>query len=156
MKPSKVFDHMIASMHRCFDSQPDYQSGKNKQYTMKDAAGSTFSVFFTQSPSFLAHRRLVKKGKGESNVETLFGVEQIPSDPHIRNLLDGQETEAVEGLYQEGRRMLAEARVLQEWKGYGGQRLISSKKIHCDKCSTQTPGQTGRRCTITRRSYRCW
>jgi hypothetical protein len=46
------------------------------------------SVFFTQTPSFLAFQRTMEKSKGRSNVQTLFGVHQIPSDNHIRDLLD--------------------------------------------------------------------
>jgi hypothetical protein len=146
MKPSKVFDRMIGQLHHCFGNLPDHRSGKNKQYAMKDAVASAFSVFFTQSASFLAHQRLMKQRKGKSNVETLFGVRRTPSDPQIRNLLDGQKPEALEGVYQAGRNMLAEAGVLQQWRGYGNQYLIScdgtrtitSKKIHCEKCSTQT------------------
>jgi len=33
---------------------------------------SAFSVFFTQSPSFLAHQRDMKLRKGRSNAESLF------------------------------------------------------------------------------------
>ncbi|MFW6312888.1 MAG: ISNCY family transposase, partial [Spirochaetota bacterium] len=36
---------------------PDPRTGSNTRYTMRDAALAAFSVFFTQSPSFLAHQR---------------------------------------------------------------------------------------------------
>lgn len=39
-------------------------------------------VFFMQSSSFLAHRRL------RSNAHSLFQVKEIPSDPQIRHLVD--------------------------------------------------------------------
>jgi hypothetical protein len=45
-------------------------------------------VFFLQSPSFLAHQRQLAEGHGRSNCQTLFGIEQIPTDSHIRALLD--------------------------------------------------------------------
>ena len=55
---------------------------------MCDVASSAFSVFFMQSPSFLAYQRDMQRRKGQNNARSLFGVERIPSDPQIRNLLD--------------------------------------------------------------------
>jgi hypothetical protein len=47
---------------------------------------SAFSVFFTQSPSFLDYRVRMQKQRGRNNAQSLFGVHQIPSDNQIRNL----------------------------------------------------------------------
>ena len=44
---------------------------------------SAFSVFFMQSPSFLAHQRDMKLRKGRSNAESLFHLRDIPSDNQI-------------------------------------------------------------------------
>jgi len=41
-------------------------------------ATSAFSVFFTQSPSFLAYQKTMPQNKGRSNAQTLFEMEQIP------------------------------------------------------------------------------
>ncbi len=47
-----------------------------------------YSVFFTQSPSFLEHQRLMKSSKGKDNGSSLFSLKEIPCDNQIRNLLD--------------------------------------------------------------------
>ena len=62
---------------------------------MVDAALSAFSVFFTQSPSFLYHQRTMASGKGRSNLESLFGAHEIPCDNQIRKLLDDVSPTAV-------------------------------------------------------------
>jgi hypothetical protein len=49
---------------------------------------AAFSVFFMQSPSFLAHQRQFEAGHGRSNCTGLFGIAKIPSDNHIRTMLD--------------------------------------------------------------------
>ncbi len=68
----------------------DVRKGNNSQkYTMTDGALAAFSVFFTQSPSFLSFQRDMEQKKRNSNARTLFKVEKIPSDQQIRNLLDG-------------------------------------------------------------------
>ena len=68
---------------------PDQRTGKNRVYSMEDAALGAFAVFYTQSPSFLAHQTLMQQASGKSNAQTLFGMQQIPTDNHIRSLLDG-------------------------------------------------------------------
>src|SRR5215213_8748470 len=82
------FDSMIKQLLAAFKALPDYRSGKNGHYAVKDAAAGAFSVFFMQSPSFLAHQRDMQRKQGRHNAASLFGVEQLPSDAQIRNLLD--------------------------------------------------------------------
>lgn len=82
------FDDMIASLRLAMKRFPDLRSGKNTQYEIIDAAAGAFSVFFTQCPSFLSHQKLMEQRYGLSNAKTLFGMQKIPSDNHIRNLLD--------------------------------------------------------------------
>jgi hypothetical protein len=41
-----------------------------------------------QSPSFLAGQRQFEVGHGHSNCTALFGIAKIPSDNHIRDMLD--------------------------------------------------------------------
>jgi hypothetical protein len=55
---------------------------------MENVALSAFSLFFTQNPSFLQFQRDMKKAKGQSNAQTLFKINTIPSDNHIRDILD--------------------------------------------------------------------
>ncbi|MDE2988874.1 MAG: hypothetical protein OXT70_12605 [Chloroflexota bacterium] len=46
-----------------------------------------FLIF--QSPSFLDFQRRMLRESARSNCHSLFGVDRIPGDNHIRNLLDG-------------------------------------------------------------------
>lgn len=86
---------MIERIRDTFRHLPDARKGGNNQrYTMEDAALGAFAVFFTQSPSFLDYQVRMQKERGRNNATALFGVQQIPSDQQIRNLL-----ETVEGLY---------------------------------------------------------
>ena len=88
MSNDLAFDSLIEQFHQVLDGLPDKRTGQNTTYSIKDAALSAFSVFFTQSPSFLAHQRTMKQNKGRSNAESIFGVEKVPGDNQIRNLLD--------------------------------------------------------------------
>jgi hypothetical protein len=46
---------MIKSLEQAFEKFPEHRRGKNSQYELADAGMGAFSVFFTQSPSFLAY-----------------------------------------------------------------------------------------------------
>jgi hypothetical protein len=50
--------------------------GNNTKYEVEDAVIAAFSIFFTQSESFLDHQRLMKSNKGKDNAESLFSIEK--------------------------------------------------------------------------------
>lgn len=80
---------MINRIRAPFRDLSDARKGGNHQRdTMEDAALGAFSVFFTQSPSFLDYPVRLQKERGCHNVTALFGMPQIPSAPQIRNLRD--------------------------------------------------------------------
>lgn len=143
MKKSKVFDNLIGELSDCFEKLPDYRQGVNTRYEIKDAAVSAFSVFFTQSPSFLASQRLLQKRKGKNNLFKLFGVGRIPTDTQTRNLLDTLEPSLLYDLFPYALKTLGENVGLKDFESQAGQILIStdgtetisSQKISCQNCS---------------------
>ncbi|VAW30868.1 hypothetical protein MNBD_CHLOROFLEXI01-5203, partial [hydrothermal vent metagenome] len=62
-----IVDQTISRLNELSPKLPDKRKGKNSVYTMADVVLAAFAVFFTQSPSFLAHQRALKKRKGVSN-----------------------------------------------------------------------------------------
>ena len=83
-----ALERLIKRIKQSFAAFPDPRTGKNTQYEMIDAGMGAFSVFFTQSPSFLGHQQGRKRSKGRCKAESLFGMDQIPSDNQMRSLLD--------------------------------------------------------------------
>ena len=134
---------MIKGLEEAFAGFPEHRQGKNSQYELADAGMGAFSVFFTQSPSFLAHQRDMKMRKGRSNAEKLFALREIPSDNQIRNLLDpvtaGHLNRCYRGIFQD----LEQAKLLERQRSFAKQILVaidgteyfSSQKIHCEQCS---------------------
>ena len=127
-------------------SLPDKRTGKNTRYGMEDAALSAFSVFFTQTPSFLAYQRKMADSKGKSNAQSLFGVHQIPSDNHIRDLLDGVAPEQVFPVFEEILQVLDRQDQLDRFRSVSdtllvamdGTEYFSSTQICCPQCSMRT------------------
>lgn len=146
MKERGLFDTLVGSFRQRLSSLPDKRTGKNTRYGMEDAALSAFSVFFTQTPSFLAYQRKMADSKGKNNAQSLFGVHQIPSDNQIRNLLDGVAPEQVFPMFEEILQVLDKQGQLDGFRSVAdtllvaldGTEYFSSTQICCPQCSTRT------------------
>lgn len=140
-----TLDGITQQMRRTFATFIDPRKGKNKSYTMVDAALSAFSVFFTPSPSFLEYQRSLEQSQGNHNARTLFGVHEIPSDNHIRTLLDATQPETLKPAYAFLFNALEQAGVVDAHRSVDGTLLLardgtehfSSPAIHCERCSTR-------------------
>lgn len=134
---------MIEWLGQACEEFLDERTGKNSQYDLADVGLSAFSVFFTQSPSFLAHQRDMQLRKGRNNAESLFGLNKLPSDNQIRNLLDTVSPKHLEGVYRQIFLGLEKTGLLEKRRSFANQLLaamdgteyFSSKEIHCDNCS---------------------
>jgi len=143
MGNSSSFEALINSLRGVIRSFPDERTGDNLRYKMEDAALGAFSVFFTQCPSFLSHQKAMEEAKGKSNAQTVFGLEKIPTDNHIRTLLDPTSPEVVFPVFDNALEILDKKGYIDEFRVFNGDLLIpldgtwffSSKKIHCDNCS---------------------
>lgn len=140
---AKRWDELIGSLRRTLAGLPDKRTGANAHYSIEDIGLAAFSVFFTQSPSFLAAQKTMQQTKGRSNAQSLFQVQEIPCDNHIRQTLDPVEPQELYGLYDEVLESLQQAGSLAHWRSIGNTLLVpldgtwyfSSQKIHCPNCS---------------------
>jgi len=121
----------------------DKRVGANSRYSMADIGIAAFSMFFMQHPSFLAFQRTLLENAGRDNTQTLFGMEKIPSDNHIRNMLDGVPPEHFEQDFFFVVDELARSRAGAVRNVLGGHTLIAldgseyycSKQLFCPSCS---------------------
>ena len=112
---------LIKRLKQACEGFPDLRTGKNTIYEIRDVGMSAFSVFFTQSPSFLAHQRDMKLRKGHSNAESLFELSEIPSDNQIRNLLDAVSPGHLETVYRQTFLALEHTQLLKSRRSYANQ-----------------------------------
>lgn len=118
----------------------------NKQYSIADLVLSAFGVFFMQCESFLEYQRQLNSRKGRDNAQTLFGVNKIPTDNQIRNILDKIKPSALFEVFASVYRLLKSQGLLKAYQVLGGQLLIpldgteyfSSQCLHCEQCSHRT------------------
>ena len=83
-----ILDARLARLKDVCAGFPDKRKTAKGVYTMADIGMSAFCLFFMQSESFLAYQRGLEEGRKTSNCHSLFGVTKIPTDNHIRSMLD--------------------------------------------------------------------
>ena len=144
MNVRRRFDQLIERWRTVAAGLPDRRTGDNMQYEMADIALSAFAVFFTQCPSFLSFQQNMEKVRGRNNARSLFQVEHIPTDNHIRQTLDPIEAHHLFSLFDELHQAFNQSGLLEAMRAVGGTRLIAldgtwyfssqSKNIHCPNC----------------------
>ena len=141
----KLLGGHLERLRACFAGLPDPRRGRNRRYAMADVAMAALSVFFMQSPSFLAHQRALAEGRTRSNAHTLFGLARIPCDNHIRQLLDGVPTAHFDDEFHAIAADLDAHGALASMRRLDGRLLVAldgteffrSRSIHCPHCATR-------------------
>ena len=123
----------------------DERTGRVK-YSMSDIAMAGLAPFVMQSESFLDHQRHLENKLRESNCKTLFGINAIPTNARIRQVLDLVPPSALQPCFDTVLEELQARNGLSAFQRLDGRTLIAldgteyfcSQKIQCDQCLTRT------------------
>jgi hypothetical protein len=107
---------------------------------------SGFAPFFMQDGSFLAFQRKLEEAQHRSNCQTLFGMEKIPTDNHIRSMLDEIDPALLAPIFMDTFRRLEAGRALPKFQALGGRLMFAfdgtqyfgSTQINCPRCLSKT------------------
>lgn len=142
---ARCFDRFVERLRAVAAGLPDQRTGQNCVYAMADITLSPFAVFFTQCPSFLSFQQNMEKDHGRNNARSLFQIEQIPCDNHIRQTLDPVEAAQLFGLFDDLYQDFEKTGLLEAMRAVKNTRLIAldatwyfssqSENIHCENCS---------------------
>jgi hypothetical protein len=142
MPGGETFQILLSLLMGCVESFPDQRRGKNTQFSLQDVTRGAFGVFFCQSPSFLAFQELMQQQQGKNNATTLFGVQQIPSDNHIRALLDPVDPALLDPVYEKCFALMQQQELINPMRSFANSLLVAldgtgyfqSESIHCPSC----------------------
>src|SRR5690606_35227084 len=140
----ETLDRLLTRLHDVCASFPD----KRKEagiYSMADIGLSAFSLFFMQSESFLSYQRGLEEGRKTSNCHTLFGMKKIPTDNHIRSMLDPVHPSLLQPVFDEVVTVLRENGGIRQFQRLDDRTLIAldgteyfcSQKLGCPHCQTR-------------------
>ena len=106
--------------------------------SLRDALMSAFAMFSLKAPSLLAF----DKERAEGNLHTIYGIERVPCDTHMREILDPISPKWLRPVFKSIFRQLQRGKALEAMTFLDGHYLLaldgteyfSSKTIHCASC----------------------
>jgi len=143
MQGGELFSELLGYLEKTVEGCSDPRPGSNLHYQLRDFFLSAFAVFFSQSPSFLAHQRLMEKQKGTSNARSVFAIRGIPTDNQIRGVLDQVHPASLRPGFGMALDLLQAREVLDSFRFLGDKLLLAldgtgyffSESIHCPSCT---------------------
>ncbi len=140
----EMLEALLDGVRSACEAFPDKRRGEVK-YSMADIGLSAFSLFFMQSESFLAYQRELEAGRKASNCHSLFGMTAIPTDNHIRAMLDPVHPSNLQPAFDQALGVLRQHGGLTPFQRLNDRVLIAldgteyfcSQKLGCPQCLTR-------------------
>jgi hypothetical protein len=133
-------DALLRLVHTGFDHIPDDRAA-DADMSLTDALMSAFALFSLKSPSLLAF----DKERTESNLHTIYGIQRVPCDTHMREILDPVSPESLRPVFKSVLTQLQRGKALEPMVflddryllALDGTGYFSSNTIHCASCLHQ-------------------
>ena len=172
MRPleSLTLEALVSLLSDAFQRLPDQRHPDRISFLLHDTLLSGLAMMFFQHPSLLEFQRRMKERRGRCNLETIFGVREIPSDSQMREILDPLESEALRQLLPVLFERLRRAGWGKSFKTHlpagkdqgdyytvalDGTQYFHSTRLECPSCLIKTD-QSGRAIIRTRWWRRQW
>jgi predicted transposase YbfD/YdcC len=136
-------DDMIKSLRGHFSKFTDRRDPLRVEIPMEDFFISGYAVYSLKFSSLLNFETEMKDKRNFSNMKGLFGVERIPSDTRMREVIDEVETEELrpcfKSLFARAQRSNILAKEFSIWSGHyllsvDGTGYYSSDSVCCEQC----------------------
>src|SRR5690349_334411 len=130
-------DALFRLVRSGFAALPDHRLD-DTEISLTDALMSAFAMFSLKAPSLLAF----DKERAEGNLQTIYGIERVPCDTHMREILDPVSPKWLRPVFKSVFRQLQRGKALEAMAFLDGHYLLaldgtgyfSSKTIHCASC----------------------
>jgi hypothetical protein len=134
------FDALIQQVRKRFETLPEQR--RHPSFPLADTLMAGLAVFSLKDPSLLAFcgRAL------DHNLHSVFGLQNIPSDTQMREILDEVAPNQLRPAFREVFREVQRGKILEDYVFLEGCYLVAldgveyfcSQKVHCDHCMTRT------------------
>src|SRR5712691_11647017 len=130
-------DALFPLVQSCFATIPAPRC-EDGDISLTDALMSAFAMFSLKAPSLLAF----DKERIEGNVHTIYGIQRVPCDTYMREILDPVSPKWLRPVFTSVFRQLQRGKALEALTWLDGHYLLaldgtgyfSSKTIHCTSC----------------------
>ncbi len=130
-------DALFGLLRTGFANIADHRPGTPK-IPLPDVLMSAFAMFSLKSPSLLAFDEECHEG----NLQRVYGMEQVPCDTRMREILDPVDPESLRPLFKHVFGALQHGKTLEDMVFVEGHYLLAldgtgyfaSQEIHCESC----------------------
>ena len=138
-----IFNGLLNNLKAAAEGLKDNRrEGFDLKYKLIDALKSALAVFFFQHPSMLDFQTTMKQKWKRCNLETVMGVQEIPSNVQITTLLDGIDPDSLSSVFNKNLHTVDERGGLKDFRcldggvllALDGVRYFSSEQVHCKHC----------------------
>lgn len=151
VKKGLGFHSLVRELSECFLTIPDARQPKKVTYSIRDCLMSAMGMMFLQDPSLLQFQRRMQDEYEANNLETLFGVSEIPADTQMRVVIDSVSTEKIAKIFPVYLKLLQRGQHLKNYDFMNGYYLIAldgseyftSEEISCP-CCLKKESKTGK------------
>lgn len=138
------FGSLRQSLSSLFQNLPDSRELAKTNYSLHDAMMSGFSCMYFQEPSLLQFQQQLREKKNRDNLQTLFGVKDIPKSTQLGEIIDEINSQEMRPIFKDYFSRLQRGKHLKEYQLFPGLYLCSldgtqyfhSKEINCSSCLT--------------------
>ena len=138
-------DGLMALLGRSFARIEDHRP--QASISLSDALKSGFALFSMKDPSLLAF----DERRHEGNLLRLYGIERVPRDSRMREILDPVDPEALRPVFNDVFRELQRGKVLERMAFLDGFYFLAmdatgyftSTEVHCESCLEKVNSTTG-------------
>jgi hypothetical protein len=101
MRPLKslAIEAIVDRLGTTFSAVDDSRAADQLSSSRPDTLRRGFALMFFQQPSLLPFQRARAHQRRRGNLQTSFGVHEVPADTQRREILDGVEPEAIRGVF---------------------------------------------------------
>jgi Transposase DDE domain len=134
------FDALIQRVRERFEALPEQR--RCPSFPVADTLMAGLALFSLKDPSLLAFcsRAL------DHNLRSVFGLQAIPSDTQMREILDEVPPKQIRPAFKDVFRQVQRGKILEDYVFLEGCYLValdgveyfSSQKVHCEHCLTRT------------------
>jgi hypothetical protein len=124
------------------ESIPDWRQKSKITISIHDAMMSGFACMYFQDPSLLQFQKRMQEDQHRNNLNTLFGVENIPKETQMREIIDGVDSDYLRPIFRDYYLRLQRGKHLEQFQIFpslyyfpmDGSQFYGSKEIYCEQC----------------------
>jgi hypothetical protein len=135
-------DSLFQSVKDQFKNFPEHRDTSRIEILLEDFLMSAMAIFVLKFPSLLQFEEEIKKERNFTNLKGLFGITRVPSDTHMRSVVDQIPTESFRPIFKNLFQKVQRAKLLEDFQIFyntyclaiDGTGYFFSDSVHCENC----------------------